>query len=62
MVNPIIFMQMSCGFYFIEVGKGKADEVIMKGETSGLQQTREIVVAKRCMFSSLNGVGSWLLC
>jgi hypothetical protein len=53
---------MSCGFYFIEVGKGKADEVIMKGETSGLQQTREIVVAKRCMFSSLNGVGSWLLC
>jgi hypothetical protein len=61
-VNPIIFVQISCGFYFIEVGQGKASEVLMEGELPGLQQTKEIIVAKRCKFSSLNGVGSWLLC
>jgi len=34
MVNPIIFMQISCGFYFTEVGKGRANEVIIEGETA----------------------------
>jgi hypothetical protein len=49
-------------FTLLRFGKGKASEVIMEGELPGLQQTKEIIVAKRCKFSSLNGVGSWLLC
>ena len=54
MVGPVIFTEISCGFYFTEVGKGRANEVIIEGELPGLQQTEEITVAKRCEFSSLN--------
>ena len=60
MVNPIIFNQKSREFYCIEVGNGRANEVLKDGELPGLQQTIEIILVKRCEFSSLNGVGSRL--
>jgi hypothetical protein len=60
MVNPVIFNQISREFYFIGVGNGRANEVIKKVKLPVLQHTIEIILVKRCKFSSLSGVGSRL--
>jgi hypothetical protein len=34
MVNPVVFTNISCEFYFVVTGKGRAKKVIIEEETS----------------------------
>jgi hypothetical protein len=42
-VNPVTFMQISSKFYVIEVGKGRANKVIIEGETVRASAGKEII-------------------
>jgi hypothetical protein len=47
MVNAVVFMEISCEFYWADTGKERASKVIIEGETSRSLGRRIILVDTR---------------